>query len=414
VKILLISYYAPPLNAITSLRAYSLAKQLSKDNEVHLVTKNWRGNENTWEEVVATVSKQKVIKENNLSIHYLPFASTKYASNTIVRKLKTLLNIIGGKFDNEINTFQFYDYSSKLLNSGSFDYIYVTSPPVNIVSLGTELSLKHNIKLIVDFRDLHNEILLKKGYKKTLQEKIEVYFLKKYLKKNLVNASFISTVNEPITNFLDKLNIKNVSTVLNGFERDVFESLKEEKIERFDITLIGTIYPQQNIEIILSGFKKFISDKKNYQVHINFIGVGAIPEVAEQIMSYFSNEYLTITNKIERKKALQIAKNSQVLFYMGWKGYRGIYSGKIFEYIGLKKNILIAPGDNDVLDNLIKITKSGVIAETDIAVKEALEHWFFEWEEKGTINYNGVNIETYSREFQNELIINKLNKTDAQ
>ena len=352
----------------------------------------------------------KIVKEDNLTTHYLPFTATKYSSNFVIRKIKTILNLLWCRIDNEIDTLQFYDYVSELLNSSNFDYIYVTSPPVNIISLGSKLSIKHDIKLIVDFRDLHNEILLKKNYKKTLREKIEIYFLKKFLKKNLTFASIVTTVNEPITNYINELNIENVCTVLNGFEKNVFEVLKEEKTKRFEFTIIGTIYPQQNLEIILAGFKKFISDKTSHQAHINFIGVGAIPEVAEQIRNYLPNEYITITDKIERTVALQIAKNSQVLFYMGWKGYSGIYSGKIFEYLGLKKNILIAPGDNDVLDNLIKITKSGVIAETDEAVMKTLENWFREWKKNGSLKYHGLNISTYSREYQNGLIIDKLIK----
>lgn len=51
---------------------------------------------------------------------------------------------------------------------------------------------------------------------------------------------------------------------------------------------------------------------------------------------------LLITNRIDRLEALSMSARSYVLYYIGWKGYRGIYSGKIFEYLGLQRNILLA------------------------------------------------------------------------
>ncbi|NQX99123.1 MAG: tail fiber domain-containing protein, partial [Flavobacteriales bacterium] len=54
-----------------------------------------------------------------------------------------------------------------------------------------------------------------------------------------------------------------------------------------------------------------------------------------------------------------------------------------------------------------KTTDFGFIAEE---IGKELPN-IVEWEEKGTLNYNGVNIDRYSREFQNGLIINKLIKT---
>lgn len=73
-KILLISFYCPPLNSIASQRAYTLAQQLGKDNEVQLVTRSWKGDENTWEELLKSNINFQIKKNQKITIHYLPFS----------------------------------------------------------------------------------------------------------------------------------------------------------------------------------------------------------------------------------------------------------------------------------------------------------------------------------------------------
>lgn len=95
---------------------------------------------------------------------------------------------------------------------------------------------------------------------------------------------------------------------------------------------------------------------------------------------------------------------------MGWPGYKGMYSGKIFEYLGLKKNIIIAPGDNDVIDNLIQKTKSGISANSKEEITSYILSKYNEWKTNPQIKYDGVNTEQYSRENQNKKIITALKK----
>ena len=91
---------------------------------------------------------------------------------------------------------------------------------------------------------------------------------------------------------------------------------------------------------------------------------------------------LAITHRVDRRDALKLLKSANVLIYPVCVGYRGIYSGKMFEYLASGNNILIAPGDNDVLDDLLKETRAGISKNSREEVTLQLQQWYDEWKLK--------------------------------
>jgi hypothetical protein len=124
-----------------------------------------------------------------------------------------------------------------------------------------------------------------------------------------------------------------------------------------------------------AGFKEFIT--QNPDVLIQFVGTtGSGNKISDKIKAAIPAANLLLTNPKLRLEALSMTARSHVLYYIGWKGYRGIYSGKIFEYLGLQRNILLAPSDNDVNAALIDETKSGKVADTIEEMVAVLSGWY--------------------------------------
>ena len=99
----------------------------------------------------------------------------------------------------------------------------------------------------------------------------------------------------------------------------------------------------------------------------------------------------------------------------GWKGWKGIYSGKIFEYLGAKKNILIAPNDGDVLEKLINYTNSGKLANTPQEMTAILSNWYSQWK-RHEIEYHGIDkrINEFTRESQAEKVLQLLTSVNRK
>ena len=178
----------------------------------------------------------------------------------------------------------------------------------------------------------------------------------------------------------------------------------------FEISIIGTLYPQQNIDIILDAIKLFL--KTNENTKFNFIGTDVIDVVGKHIKKKLNHPNCIFSSRIPREKVLDIMKSTDILIYMGWKGYKGVYSSKIFEYLGAKRNILIAPSDEDVIENLLIETNAGEVANTPEEVCAYFERKYFEWESKGILDYHGIDekIDFYSRENQASILQQEIEK----
>lgn len=420
-KILILTYYLPPYTGIEGHRANSWANNFYKHSLFPIVIcRHWNHIPKNWSEYqLEDQAPIKSSQEKEKKIIYIPYLHKKFFKILSKTKLPFLLsgyylwNRIIGNFHIELDTFySYWHIACDEIENAKVDAIIITSPPINLIKLGYKLSKKFQIPLIVDLRDSYDTNIFKTGYKSSLKRKSINIFYKLYFKKWLLKAKIITTISKPFANMLASLLKKEVLVVTNGFEENLFNNVMSDKfIGQFVIAFIGTIYPEQDIEFVLNGLKEFIKDKSPYKVKIVFIGAKNNKAIAQRIQTQISDEYLFITNKIERNEALTYTLSAQVLLHIGWKGYKGIYSGKIFEYLGARRNILIAPSDHDVLEYLIEETNAGKTVDTIAQMVAALNQWYKEWEITGKLGYEGIEskIQQYTREEQANIFAKAIN-----
>jgi len=402
-KILIISYYYPPCNSIASLRPVSWAKEWSNlGHEVTVITRNWEESDNNWNRFIASSTDKeiKVSIEAGFKVLSLPYDAYKYIRNGILRKLNSFFRLLNGDFNYEIELKEFYQGVRDEVQNQKSDLILVTTPPLGLVKLGYEIAKEFDVKLVVDFRDYENYFVLNQCPNLSIQDRINLSIKNFYLKKWLRTASFVSVASKEFANYFSKNGITTKSIEFtNGFESELFNSIQLKQSDKFSISIIGTILNNQDVSIFLDGFNDFITKCDASKVKVNFIGGNNVPEMAQKWKENIPEELLNVTDRIDRKKALEIGKNSTILFYPGWKNYKGMYSGKIFDYLAFKRPILIAPSDNDVIERLVLDTNSGKIADTAKEVCQCLLSWFAEWENTGNVNHFGKSerIQEYSR-----------------
>ena len=399
-KILLISYYYPPSNCVAALRPHSFADYLSDFYEIKVLTRQWDGNEKQWDDYLKSNLSQKAIiqQKNNLEITTVPYKDARKKNN----KLRTFLGLLKGKLDYDYDCEQLKPAAFDIIDNWSPDLVLVSLPPNNLINLAYSIYKKYKIPFIVDFRDFENEVLL---YNQpiSLKTKLIHYFTTKTVLRKTKKSTLITSINKVFSDFFIQNGMTNTKVIYNGFEKNIFKSFNQNlKNTTFNVSIIGTLYPQQNIEIMLDGIVLF-NQKKFNNVIFNFIGTNSIEEIGLRIknkLSMFDN--INLTKRIEREKALEITKKSHILWHVGWENAKGVFSGKIFEYLGAKRNILIAPSDDDVIENLLIETNAGEVANTPEEVCAYLERKYIEWESKGSLNYYGIDdkINFYSRENQ--------------
>ena len=354
-KILILSYYYPPCVGIAPNRPAAFAQNFSLENEVKVVTRHWTGTENKWTDyLISNPSPKQTEKVNgNLEVIRLPYQE-KLRKNNAAR---TLWDAFSGKADSEIDSMQFFPEASDLITRWKPDVLLVSSPPLNIITLAEKLSSVHQIPFIADFRDFENHIILNTQKTAGLKERILFHFKSKHISKRLLHSIGITAVNSQIIEYFQQKVKKPAALVFNGFEQDLFEQfvpVEALKLEHFTISIIGTIYPNQDLDIFLNAFQKVLQTIPDIKVCFQFIGTNSIPETGSRIKEALPADKLLLTDRIPRREAISYMEQSHLLWQPEMKGYTGMYTGKIFEYLGAKRTILVAPSLGDVLDRLLE------------------------------------------------------------
>ena len=92
-----------------------------------------------------------------------------------------------------------------------------------------------------------------------------------------------------------------------------------------------------------------------------------------------------------RDQSLKAQRESQLLLLLHWGGdrERGVYTGKIFEYLAARRPILMIGGGDGVLKDLIEETSSGVHVTDQPSLERALLDAWREFTRHGVVPWNG-------------------------
>ncbi len=422
-KILLISYHFPPQNIIAAFRPYSFAQHLGKHHlEVTVVTHMWDQKNSKGLLEDAPTNPPYLVEEQDgyrvIRVKRTPqfMQSTHRFFNAAppVRKAITYRMNARGHF--HIHTYNSYrsikSFLWEHLTTTTYDLVLTSFAPFYSARIAYEVHEKFGIPYVVDFRDMHDNRLAADDFVPAPKEKKYIALTEKYLQQWLSKALFIVSTSSVWANALaQRLHVK-AHRITNGYELPLFEGIEKQPQQHFTIAHIGTLYEKQDLRPFIGGVQQFIQQHPEHRMKVSFIGLK--PNNRDYILSLFEAAGLMdcfeASDRVPREEALQLLKNADVLFYPAWTTTRGTYSGKIFEYLATRNNILIAPNDKDVIEELMATTRAGVVANSAEEVAQQLGTWYAQWQ-AGQLHYEGIDeqITYYSREHQAQLLASLIN-----
>lgn len=424
-RIALITYlYGEKSTSMSGLRTESWARALVKAGiHVTVFTRDWEDGRalKAGEHFYDTEYTEPVITESgNLRVVFLPYKNQSEPSGLILKKFYNSFLALTGRYSGEANINQWYDAIAEEHRKDPFTHFISSCHPYS--SLIFIARLKRQFKkaiTLADFRDYININLLNPDSKFSLFSRLIISAQQKWITHYVKQIDIVTTASESISEKFEKVHgCKNVTTIYNGYEADLFTGIADQEVNNvFDVSMIGALYTYQDIDFMLDGLTMFLdTNRKAQNIMINFIGLEYHPEVANQVKNKLKDfeSMIRITPRLKRSTALSVMKNSEILFYVGWKGWKGIYSGKIFEYLGAQKNILIAPNDHDVLEKLMNNTGAGKLANTSEEMNTILTDWYNEWQQNGKLKYNGIaeRIVKFTRESQGAKLLELIKSKD--
>lgn len=416
-KILVLSYFFPPCNLTASQRIEGWVNYLSLFGYYPIVvTRNWDIAINSPEDASISTGKEvKQVKQNNYEVHYLPYNASKRdeifeknRNKKYLQKLSKILTLKDLLLESSSNLAipyaNMYDYSRKIIKENpDIECAIISAKPFNQFKFGYLLNKEFGIKWIADYRDDWNTSELESkntGWMKYIS-KIQSKNEKKWIGSAECITSVSKIYRDRITQFVQKKGF----VILNGFDGIENTEIIKKDNNRFNITYNGSLYPTQSIEPILDTVKKIIQQKEfQIEIHLNFPGLGFDKTQEKRVIDFMKGfeQFVHITSRIPKSEVVYIQKNSDLLLMVAHGTVKGVPSSKLYEYVGLKKQILLFPNDHDIIEETLNDTGLGIICDTEDQIYDHLVS-LIRLKEKGEIEVLVIDdskIDFYSRKNQ--------------
>lgn len=416
-NILILCNDFPPINSIGAERPYSWYKYFHESGYYPIIiTKNWIPNkDSSFQEVNKQKSQEsqdigKIIRVGKKNIPSIWLRNKFQMKFSFLRKGLTLLEKIlcfhFGLFDQH---YGIYKEARRYIQNNAIDCILTTGEPFVLFRYGYLLKKEFGIKWIADYRDgwylNHVTSTSKNPIIKLLRLK-EFYTEKKIMK----NVNSIITVDPVLAEKIQVFLKKQVHVSYNGFWRfyEHRKLLKEKANKnRIVLTHTGTLNNGQRIEVLLEAIlnlkKKGLISSTNLQ--LNLIGLEYYPEQIKRIKKYIQqlDKIIRTTKRLSKEQAILENIKSDYLINFTDPYISGIY-GKTYDYIACKKPIVVIPGDNGLLENLIEKNKLGIVLNSKKEIEE------FILDPKTNYKLNEKKLSFFTRKNQGRILAKKIDK----
>ncbi len=217
--------------------------------------------------------------------------------------------------------------------------------------------------------------------------------------EKLINqrAQAITTVSAPILEVMKRTmsKVTMFEEIRNGFDHNIKSQVDYN--QTFTMAYAGTFYGARKPNTFFDGLKLFLKDTP-CSIKIQFIGTHhnfSIPADCQEFCDFIP--------PVSNDEAVQLMANADasLLILNGLEG-RGVYSGKIFDYISVLKPVIAILDPTDVAAELILETKSGFVADFNKPeeIKLAIEGAYQVWKKRIPMNMEFEKISALHRKHQ--------------
>lgn len=417
-KVLIVSYYWPPAGGPGSIRVVKFARYLPR----------WG-----WKPVILTVQKGEFPYNDpgladdlstDLNIYRVktldPFAiyknfSGKKADEALPVGLLTHQNTnnkeklaawIRALFfipDARVGWVPFaVQKGLKIIHDEKINLVFTSSPPHSLQLIGLILKEKTKLPWIADLRDPWTDIRFYQYIRRPFcTEKIDQFFEKKVLN----SADHLITVSPSLASqFREKGRMQEdskISVLPNGFDEADYVNLSIKKTSKFQIIHAGNLLDHQNPDVLWQSLQRLSQEIPDFKKELKIRFIGRIHKtVAETLQQFGLTDNVEVQPFMPHRLLLQEILNAAVLLVVipNVENNKGIVTGKLFEYIGSGRPILvIGPPNGDAADIVTRISNSAISDYADIdCCTEIIKTMYNAWS-KNIIQKSDLERKLFSR-----------------
>ena len=370
-RILILAYHFPPLNAMGAHRPYGWAKAWrALGHEVHVVTPARHAFDGPLD---------LDFDLSGITVHTAPFLGKTTSASTPATlrgdadrqarwdrfKLATRTLRLGLGMFGEIASLGYFSLVKTglaVLQSARFDFIISTSPPEVTHLAARSLSARTGVAWIADYRDLWFPDMRVHQFK-------PISALTGWISRRLLrNARLVSTVSQGLASRLGGFLGRPVRVSYNGFFRDApgRPASRPWSDERVHIAYTGRLFPKKRDPAILfSALGRAIrTDPELARVlAIDIYGYDE-PWLRQLIEEHGVASCVRIYGYVSYENSIAAQRHADYLLFVDWmdKEAEGILTGKLFEYLHSGRPIVcIGARQDSEAANLIRAVRAGAV-----------------------------------------------------
>ena len=398
-KVLLIGYYFQQTVSIGSVRVRGIAKYLRDFGWESTVLSGTSGSDEGFdvEEVIVDDVVTKWSKILKLGQGILPNVQMGAPVHRNKKSFYGNLISLGGEL------FAYPDVNRtwikpaiargrEMLRKGEYDVIISSSGPFSAHIIAGSLASEFNLPWLADLRDLwtQNHNYSYSGIRKFFERRLEC--------RTLSRADILTTVSVPLAESLGDLHRhKTVIAIPNGFDPDLVNP-GIPLDDTFSIVYTGNIYRGKQDPAFLFRVLRILMDEKMVdpdRMEVCFFGLDK-DWLMEDAKKHRLEDVVQIHGLVPRRIAIAEQQKAQILLLFVWNDprERGIYFGKLFDYLAARRPILsIGSTDGGVVKELLDQTRAGVHCSNETDLREYLLRVYRQYQEGGSVQYHGIETE---------------------
>jgi hypothetical protein len=438
-KILILAYDFPPYVSVGGLRPYSWFKFLKEYGiDPIIVTRQWTNEHGNRLDYISKSKTQTTnFEQSDLGLIIRTPYQPNYANRLLLKYGDHKYVFIRRAISAFFKYAQFflmkgpqkalYKAAQEYLQNNNVDVIIATGEPYILFKYASLLSIQFDIPWIADYRDPWTIVNSQNKFK-------TANLLNWYLERKIVrHANVIITVDEIFSRKISRvIGQREIHIISNGFDPDAVsrvESIAQEG-DFLSIALVGSILKWHPIQTIFSVFSEVIKENPEMKIRLNLYGLNKPHEINLLIESKFVEltNHVVIYPRIGNDELLErLAKNNVMLLF----NYYGFTGTKIYDYLGIKRKIILCFSDDNesnklkekyyvlnedstqnthVQADIIKETNSGEVVKDADHLKILLKTLYNEFIETGQIQCNTIDTDRFSRKIQTKKLAELVKK----
>ena len=284
--------------------------------------------------------------------------------------------------------------AERLASTKKFDAIWTTAPPVLVHYVASKISQKYSIPWVAEFRDLADQ------YPKTS------WTVRRIVQAEIKICATASALigDTPIhVKILKERHKVPVHLIYNGYDPEDYVGDVTVDAEKFVIGFFGILSPYRDPRPLFKALDLMSMNRNGVLDDISVRFVGPLQRDIQLLLKDFCcRDYVQWFPRVGHAEMVRMQRRCSILLLLKSTEPLGTIGSKAFDYLAAARPILNVPGDNSVVDELLRETQAGISLGKPAEIASVLTKWHQEWKTTGTVQCRSIRevIAKYSRQKQ--------------